>query len=161
MKFTKNGDNPAMPLEVRESALTEPAGEGSWKNLAVPSIQQSPVVVVLSEDNGLTQLVGSIIRSPWRLESCRYGDGLAGLQRLHDVRLAIIDDQAVAERERGWLLTQVHKHLPGATLLYVAGVHTAENERRARANGAGYYTARPIQNDRLGCVLKAFMHQLA
>jgi hypothetical protein len=84
-----------MPLEVRKSVLIEPASEGSWKNLAVPSIQQSLVAVVLSEDNHLTQLVGSVIRSPWRLESCRYGDGLVGLQRLHDVRLAIIDDQAV------------------------------------------------------------------
>jgi hypothetical protein len=80
--------------------------------------------------------------------------------RLADVRLVVIDDEAVSEQDRGWLLGQIRRSLDGATLLYVAGSHSVENERRARGHGALYYTAKPIQSGELTSVLKGFMERV-
>jgi DNA-binding NtrC family response regulator len=163
MKFTENGHSPAMPTELLK-ALCEGPGRlcGGRSSLNLTTTEQPVRVVALfSADDALSKVVQSAIEAPWRLERCIYGDGLIAFLRLSDVRLAIIDDQSVAERERGWLLAQVRKHLPKATLLYIAAAYTAENERRARGNGACYYTAKPIHHDHLANVLKAFLEQLA
>jgi hypothetical protein len=98
------------------------------------------VVALLSNDDSLAHIVRSAVEMPWRLERHFYS-GEAGdfLQLVNG---------------------QVRRNLHEATLLYVAGVHSVENERRARGNGANYYTAKPIQSDELTGVLKGFMSRV-
>src|SRR5215472_4502323 len=116
-----------------------------------------PVVALLSNDDSLADIVRSAVEIPWRVERHFYKGEVLDFLQLAGVRLVIVDDEAVSEGDRGWLLGQVRRNLDEATLLYVAGSHNVENERRARGNGAHYYTAKPIQSDELTGVLKGFM----
>lgn len=118
------------------------------------------IVALLSNDDKLAHIVDSAMEAPWRLERHFYTGEMLDFLQLVGVRLVIVDDEAVSEGDRGWLLGQVRRNLAEAILLYVAGAHSAENERRARGNGAHYYTAKPIQGDELTVVLKGFMARL-
>jgi hypothetical protein len=115
------------------------------------------VVALLSTDETLANAIGSVVEAPWRLELRCYISGLIDFLELPDVRLVVVDDEAVTEGDRGWLVAQIRRHLEGATLLYVAASYSAENERRARSHGAHYYTSKPIETDDIAGVLKAFM----
>jgi DNA-binding response OmpR family regulator len=118
------------------------------------------VVALLSNDDNLAYIISSAIEMPWRLERHFYTGEMLDFLRLVGVRLVIVDDEAVSERDRGWLLGQVRRNLDDATLLYVAGNHSVENERRARSHGAHYYTAKPIQSQELASVLRGFMNRV-
>jgi hypothetical protein len=74
-----------------------------------------------------------------------------------NVRLAILDDQAVVEDERGWLLAQIRRHFSGTSLLYIAGTQSDGNEKRARINGAHYYASKPLSLEQFGYVLRSFL----
>src|SRR5215469_10157929 len=117
------------------------------------------IVALLSNDADLAHIVYSTVKMPWRLKHHLYNGEVLEFLQLPDLRLVIVDDEAVGESDRGWLLGQVHRNLNEATLLYIAGNHSAENERRARSKGAHYYTAKPIQSDELTGVLKGFMNR--
>ena len=71
--------------------------------------------------------------------------------------LVILDDQAVVDNERGWLLSQIRKHFSGTSLLYVAAIQTDCNEKRARTNGAHYYASKPLSFEQFGYVLRSFL----
>lgn len=74
-----------------------------------------------------------------------------------NVRLIILDDQAVEENDRGWLLAQIRKYFPGPSLLYIAGSQSDGNEKRARTNGAHYYISKPLSLERFSYVLQSFL----
>jgi DNA-binding response OmpR family regulator len=118
------------------------------------------VVALLSNDDKLAHIIDATIEAPWRLERHFYTGEMLDFLGLVGVRLVIVDDEPITEADRGWLLGQVRRNLDEAILLYVAGAHSVENERRARSNGAHYYTAKPIQADELKMVLKGFMDRL-
>ncbi|HJU28315.1 MAG TPA: hypothetical protein VJ718_04045, partial [Candidatus Binataceae bacterium] len=101
----------------------------------------------------------AVAHQPWRLERRSDIDGLADLLRSAEIALVVLDDAIVAESDRGWLLAQVRRNMPDAMVLYVAAEHSGENERRARAGGARFYTSKPIQPDHLKSVLSSFMDQ--
>jgi DNA-binding response OmpR family regulator len=126
----------------------------------VSSRTNGPILALLSHDDRLANIVDSAVEMPWRLERHLYDGRMLDFLQLAGVRLVIVDDEAVKEGDRGWLLVQVRRNLDDATLLYVAGNHSAENERRARSNGAHYYTAKPLQSDELTGVLKGFMNRI-
>jgi DNA-binding NtrC family response regulator len=129
-------------------------------SMPTKAISRARVVALLSTDDRLLNLVRSVVEPPWCLEHHFFNNGLIGLLHLPDVRLLIVDDETVTEGDRGWLLGRIHRYLDEAVVLYIAATHSAENERRARSNGADYYTAKPIQNDDLAAILKAFMTRL-
>jgi DNA-binding response OmpR family regulator len=117
-----------------------------------------PTLLLLSDDEALGDLVREIVKQPWKL--VRQGaDGYASREFFaqSNVRLAILDDQAVEENERGWMLTQIRKHFSGVPLLYVAGRQSDANEKRARTNGAHYYVSKPLSVERFGQVLRSFL----
>jgi len=117
------------------------------------------VVALLSDDDELARIIASAVELPWRVERHFYTGGLFDFLQIAGVRLVIVDDELVRESDRSWLLAQVRRNLGDADLLYVAGSHSLENERRARSKGAHYYTAKPIQTDELTGVLKGFMNR--
>ena len=119
----------------------------------------APTLLLLSNDETLAEFVLGVVMPPWRLihhdggGRCM-GDGSFAQP---NVRLVILDDQAVQEDDRSWLLTRICKRLPGASLLYVAGNQSDTNEKRARANGAHYYVSKPLSFERFGYVLQSFL----
>lgn len=118
------------------------------------------VVALLSNDDNLAHIVSSAVEGHWRFERHSYSGGLLDFLQIAGVGLAIVDDELVSESDRSWLLAQVRRNLGDAYLLYVAGSHSLENERRARSKGAHYYTAKPIETDELTGVLKGFMNRV-
>jgi hypothetical protein len=117
-----------------------------------------PIVALLSNDDNLARIVYSTVEVPWRLERHFYNRAVLEFMHPADVRLVIVDDESVRDAERGWLLAQIRRNLNDATLLYVAGSFGLENERRARGNGAHYYTAKPIDRDEFAGALRGFMN---
>ena len=118
----------------------------------------APSILLLSDDEALVDLVRRIVKAPWKL--VRHGaDKFMTREVLAqpNVRLAILDDQAVEESDRGRLLAQIRKHFSGISLLYVAGNQTDGNEKRARTNGAQYYVSKPLSLERFGQVLQSFL----
>ncbi len=121
-------------------------------------IRLAPTVLLLSDDEALADLVLGIVKRPWKL--IRQGaDGYMSHKVFTqpNVRLVILDDQAVEENERNWLLAQIRKHFFGTSLLYVAGSQSDANEKRARTNGAHYYISKPLAVERFGRVLQSFL----
>jgi response regulator of citrate/malate metabolism len=78
------------------------------------------------------------------------------LSRLR-VRLVVIDDEQIEPPVRGWLLEQVRKHAAAALVIYIAAEHDLDGERRARAHPVQFYTARPLDADRVRRVLESFV----
>ncbi|HEV2172318.1 MAG TPA: hypothetical protein VGR71_02070, partial [Nitrospira sp.] len=86
----------------------------------------APTLLLLSDDEALAKFVLEVVKPPWRLIHenggvARMSDGSFALP---NVRVVILDDQAVEENDRRWLLIRIHKRLPSASLLYVAGNQT-------------------------------------
>ncbi len=121
-------------------------------------IRLAPTVLLLSDDEALADLVLGIVKRPWKLirqGADRYMSHKVFTQP--NVRLVILDDQAVEENNRNWLLAQIRKHFSGTSLLYVADSQSDANEKRARTNGAHYYMSKPLSLDRFGRVLQSFL----
>ena len=116
-----------------------------------------PTVVVLTRDASLQRLVSGICGSPWAVESSADPSPGRNFVLDHNVRMVVIDDEVVPAPERGWLCTQVNKLAPDAALIYVASQHSAEVEKTARAHGAIYYTAKPLDAARLSTMLQAWL----
>jgi DNA-binding NtrC family response regulator len=76
---------------------------------------------------------------------------------LAECAAVVLDDQAVEESDRDGLLAQFGRYYPGTALLYVAGSHGDDNERRARKNGAHYYVSKPLSLQRFSHVLQSFL----
>ncbi len=74
------------------------------------------------------------------------------------VRIVVIDDEAIEESTRGWLLDQVRKRARHALVAYIAAIHSPETERRARAHSVQYYTSKPMDRERTLRVLHSFEH---
>jgi len=119
---------------------------------------RDPLLILLTADCGIVKLASAVAHTPWRLEYRSDAVGFADLIRgAADSGLVVLDDEAISDSDRGWMLAQVRRNLPDAMVLYVAGEHTSENEKRARAGGASFYTSKPIQPERLASVLRSFM----
>lgn len=117
-----------------------------------------PTLLLLSGDHALSALVREMAEPPWKLVH----HGLEELKTSQvfaqpNVRLLVLDDQAAAENDRGWLLGQIRQRFPGTSLLYIAESPNDDSERRARTNGAQYYVARPLAAERFGQVLRSFL----
>jgi CheY-like chemotaxis protein len=115
--------------------------------------------LLLSDDDELVGVVRRVIRRPWKLARYKADQFMSrDVQALLNVRLAILDDQAVEENDRARLLVQIRKRFPGNSLVYVAGSQSDANERRARSNGAHYYVSRPLSLERFRQVLESFLN---
>lgn len=124
---------------------------------AKPARLPTPTLVLFSSDKELTALVRKTVKAPWKIELCE--DPAIGREALArpSVRLVIVDDGAVDEEARGWLLDRIRKFVPQALLIYIASSHTENDERRARGYSAQYYTAKPLDLDRTARVIESFV----
>ncbi len=118
----------------------------------------APSALLLSEDKELVDLVDRLVKPPWKLvrhEADKFMTREVLAQP--NVRLAILDDEAVKENDRGRLLAQIRRHFSGVSLLYIADSQSDAGEKRARANGAHYYVSKPLSLERFGHVLQSFL----
>ncbi len=113
-------------------------------------------LLLLSDDDAFVKLVREVIGPPWRIDHHGNVDR-SDLFRQPNVGLVLVDDGVIKEAERGWLLGQIRQRASGVPLMYVADSHDLENERRARASGAHYYTSKPVDERQFVLVLRSFL----
>jgi DNA-binding response OmpR family regulator len=131
------------------------------KKKGLDEIRLWPTVLLLSDDEGVAKLVLEIVKRPWQVVRHRADRYLSHkIFTLPNLRLVILDDQAVEENDRSWLLARIRKHFSGTSLLYIAGSHSENNEKRARTNGAHYYFSKPLTHEPFGHVLQSFLQAL-
>ena len=145
----------------RMAAIHRDRGARGIETAATPTSASvrlpAPTLVLFSSDKELTALVRKSVKAPWKIELCE--DPAIGREALSrpSVRLVIVDDGAVDEEARGWLLDRIRKFVPHALLIYIASTHTEADERRARGYSAQYYTAKPLDADRTARVIESFV----
>ncbi len=120
-------------------------------------LHADPAAIVFSADQALVSLAQQAVTSGWKVELCRNaGTGREVLSQ-PNIRLVIVDDESVPEEARGWLLDWIRRFVPRALLIYIAGSHSPDDEKRARGYAAQYYTAKPLDTDRTLRVLQSFV----
>lgn len=122
----------------------------------VPKPAQS-TMLVFSRDASVLDLASRATGDGWKLERCddvrKCRESLVRPQ----LRLVIVDDEAIEDHLRGWLLERLRTWAPQAPFVYVAGDHSDTCEKRARAYAAGYYTSKPLEPDSLLRVIASFI----
>jgi len=118
--------------------------------------QPLPTLLLLSGDKSLASLVREASGPGWRVEHVEDAQG-GELFARPNIRLVVVDDELIGEGDRGWLLGQIRARQAGVPLMYVTAFHDPENEKRARAGGAHYYTSKPLDKGRFVQVLQSFL----
>jgi DNA-binding NtrC family response regulator len=124
------------------------------------AVEQRRAIAVFSRDDSIVELIAEGLSDSWIIEKFSNLEEARAFLRKPGVRIVVIDDEAVEESTRGWLLDQVRKNAPHALVAYIAGVHSLEIERRARTYLVQYYTAKPIDRERTLRVLHSFEHAI-
>ena len=113
-------------------------------------------VAIVSKDESIVNFITDNMSDGWVVESCADPHRAHSVLDGKGVKIVVIDDEAIEESSRGWLLDQVRKRAPHALVAYIAADHSPESERRARAYDVNYYTAKPLDRERTLRVLHAF-----
>ncbi len=113
-------------------------------------------VAVFSGDESILKLVAGGMGDSWLVEKCTEPHEARAFLAQPSLRMVVIDDEAIEEATRGWLLNQVRKRAPQALVAYIAALHSPQAERRARAHGVHYYTSKPLDRERTLRVLRSF-----
>lgn len=117
--------------------------------------ERRPTVLIVTRDGGLFERLAATAPDHWLVEACVVGKLVRRVLADHDVRLVVVDDEALFESERGTVLDQVHRLAAEADIVYIASDHSADRERAVRSRGVLCYTSRPADLDRLERVLRA------
>jgi hypothetical protein len=146
-------------FEAVRGGRRSPVGDGLGRGAVDHVINSAlaPTILLFSDDVSLFHLTARAAGKEWKLERC---DDLRNCREWlvrPEVGLVIVDDEAIEEHLRGWLLERVRTYAPRAPFLYVAGRHSNEGEKRARAYAAGYYTSKPVEAGSLERVLASFI----
>lgn len=59
----------------------------------------------------------------------------------------VVDDDAIEETNRGWLLGQAQRWAPRALVAHIAANHSFEVERWVRSRRVQYYLSRPVDRE--------------
>lgn len=114
-------------------------------------------LLLLTRDEQLAYLVAPLLDPIWTL--ARY-DGRYTAPEIFahpNIRIVVLDDEGIAEADRGWLLNRILKGTRGAALIYVANDHSDAIEKLARGGGAHYYLSKPLSPQLFGYVLRSFI----
>jgi len=118
------------------------------------------VVALISADDSLQELASEACQSKYELVVCT--DPTLDREALFrpNVKLIIVDDEAVDEGIRGWLLDQIRRFSHQSMLVYVASHYSESSEKRARSYQVQYYTSKPVDPDRTLRVLRSLLEAL-
>jgi DNA-binding NtrC family response regulator len=140
---------------VRKSSEADGiSGDGKLGAISRPA---RPAIVVFSSDQQLVAMAAEAAGRDWVVRhSPDVGQAHEVMSRLK-VRLVVMDDEKINPEMRGWLLEQIRKHAASALVIYIAAEHDLDGERRARSHPVQFYTARPLDADRVRRVLESFV----
>ncbi len=139
-------DAPLHHMDRLETNANRPVAEAMNNN---QHVKRHPTILALSDDRGLIELLLKTCDRPWKV---KVTDDLASCLHLipdGDCRVVVVDDQNLAEVDRGWLLNRIQNWIPQAFIIYIASEHGPDVERTARSRGAGYYLSKPLDSERL------------
>ena len=114
------------------------------------------VVLIFSADEWLIEIVKHGLGPPWMVELCLDPIHAHAQLTKPGIRIVVVDDGAIEETTRGWLLDQAKRLAPQALVAYIASNHNPDVERQARSHRIQYYIAKPIDPERIVTVLRAF-----
>ncbi len=120
------------------------------------AIDRRFAIAVFSRDQSVVNMIAECIGNSWVIEKFADPHQARAFLLNPGVRIVVIDNEAVDESIRGWLLDQVRKRAPQALVAYIAAIHSAETERRARGYRVQYYTSKPINRELTQRVLHSF-----
>jgi DNA-binding NtrC family response regulator len=141
-------------MGTRKSAPTDTRG---FQDGAVGApVEGRRAVAVFSADESIMKLVADLMIDSWVVENCTDPHEARAFLVKPGVRMVVIDDEAIEESTRAWLLGQVHMRASQALIAYIAAIHSPEAERRARAYSVQYYTSKPVDRERMLRVLHSF-----
>ncbi len=132
---------------VALASPADPAGTATGRRRAV---------AVISRDESVVKTIAEGMSDSWVIEKFTDPHEAHAFLLKPDVRIVVIDDEAIEESMRVWLLDQVRKHALHALVAYIAAIHSPETERRARAYSVQYYTSKPMDRERTLRVLHSF-----
>jgi hypothetical protein len=115
------------------------------------------MAMVFSQDESIVGLVRDGLGDGWRIDLCSKPGEARVFPIKREVGIVVIDDAAIEDATRGWLLDQVHRWAPDALVAYIASAHAPEVERRVRSLGVQYYLSRPVDRERTLRVLRSFV----
>jgi DNA-binding NtrC family response regulator len=113
-------------------------------------------IVVFSRDESIVKLIAEGMGDSWLMQTFADPNEARASLLKPGVRIVVIDDEAIDESTRGWLLDQVRKWAPQALVVYIAATHSDQTERRTRTYRVQYYTSKPIDRERTLRVLHSF-----
>ena len=103
--------------------------------------------VVFSRDETIFDLIVYGLSDTWRTLRCMEASDARIYLRRTGVKIVVVDDDAIEETNRGWLLGQAQRWAPRALVAYIAANHSSEVERRVRSRGVQYYLSRPVERE--------------
>ena len=112
--------------------------------------------MVFSRDETVFALIVDGLGDGWRTLRCVEASEARSYLRKAGVEIVVVDDAAIEESIRGWLLEQAQRWAPGALVAYIAGNHSSEVERWARSHRVQYYFSRPLERELAIRVLRSF-----
>ena len=115
-----------------------------------------PTATVFSRDETIIALIREGLSDGWRTELCAEASEARGCLREAGVEIVVIDDDAIEETVRGWVLDQAQRWAPRALVAYIAANHSYEVERWVRAHRVQYYLSRPVDRELAIRVLRSF-----
>ena len=128
----------------------------SQTDTAATAAERRRAIAVLSRDESVVKMIAEAMSDSWVIEKFTDPHQAPAFLLKPDVRIVVIDDEAIEESMRGWLLDQVRKYALHALVAYIAATHNPETERRARAYSVQYYTSKPMDRERTLKVLHSF-----
>jgi hypothetical protein len=112
--------------------------------------------VVFSRDETILALIAEGLSDAWRTLRCFEASDARLYLRGAGVEIVVVDDDAIEESTRGWLLDQAQRWAPRALVAYIAANHSAEVERWVRSRRVQYYLSRPVDRELAIRVLRSF-----
>ena len=112
--------------------------------------------IVFSRDEAVFTLIVDGLSDAWRTVQCVEASDARLYLRKTGVEIVVVDDGAIEETSRGWLLDQATRWAPRALVAYLATNHSSELERWARSRRVQYYFSRPVDRELVIRVLRSF-----
>jgi DNA-binding NtrC family response regulator len=120
-------------------------------------VELPPHIIITSKDETLTLLAREAAAQRWQVRTLTDIPSVPWLPNWPDLRVIVIDDDALPQANRAAAFTRMREWAPRASLIYVASRHSAETEKLARTWGVSYYTSKPLESDRFRDILRAFL----
>src|ERR1700687_808688 len=78
----------------------------------ITAVESPRVIAVFSRDASIVKIIAEGISDSWVMEKFADAHEARAFPLKPSVRIVVIDDEAIEESTRGWLLDQVHERAP-------------------------------------------------